>query len=290
MNAVLVSFVVVGAVIATGLLARWAGAGSRRALVRRRLDGRPAAVAAPPAWFGRLLAVSETQLDPTRAWPAARIGMVVVAATVAVWWPWITVVAALGLGSAVLARPAVARRRRVRDYDVAVAASVDSLTSSLLAGASLGQAFAVAADRPGPVGDDLVSVTRAVRHGEALQPALDRWATDAPGRGPTLLADALAITARSGGSHAGAIDGVRSTLREREAHAREVRALGTQARLSATVLVVTPLGFAAVAALLDGRVAHLIVATPLGWACLVGGLTLDGIGAWWMHRLAGAVR
>lgn len=286
----LVSFVVCGGVVATGLLARWAAAGARQATVRRRLDGRPTPLAAPPDWFVRLLAMSETSVEPTRAWPAARIAAVVVGVVVAVWWPWITVVVALGLAAAALARPTVVRRRRVRDYDVSVADSVDSLTSSLLAGASLHQAFAVAADRPGPVGDDLVSVTRAVGQGEALQPALDRWATEAPGRGPTLLADALAITARSGGSHAGAIDGVRSTLREREAHAREVRALVTQARLSATVLVVTPLGFAAVAALLDGRVAHLIVATPLGWACLVGGLTLDGIGAWWMRRLTGAVR
>lgn len=289
MIVVSVMVLVGGGITATALLARWAAVGSRQAVLRRRLDDRPAPVQQAPAWLARGLAALEVAAEPDRIWPAVRSGGVVLAVVIAVWWPWLTVALVVLGGVAVVARPAVLRRRRVRDYDAEVAASVDVLTSSLMSGASLHQAFEAAARRPGPVGDDLVLVSRAVHQGGGLQLALDRWAELAPGRGPVLLADALAITTGSGGSHAGAIAGVGATLREREAHAREVRALGTQARLSAAVLVITPLGFAAVAALLDGRVAALIVTTPLGWACLLGGLTLNGIGAWWMHHLTGAL-
>ncbi|MEO6987178.1 MAG: type II secretion system F family protein [Aquihabitans sp.] len=289
MTVIPVMVLVSGGITGIALLSRWAAVGSRQAALRRRLDARPAAVQKAPPWFARALTVLEVTAEPDRIWPTVRTGGVTCALVVAVWWPWLTVVLAVLGGVAVVTRPAVLRRRRVRDYDAEVAAAVEVLTSSLMSGASLHQAFEAAARRPGPVGNDLVLVTRAVHQGNGLQPALDRWAQLAPGRGPVLLADALAITTGSGGSHAGAIAGVGATLREREAHAREVRALGTQARLSAAVLVVTPLGFAAVAALLDGRVASLILTTPLGWACLVGGLILDGFGAWWMHRLTGAV-
>ncbi len=286
---ILVVLLVVGGIAVTALLAHWAVLGSRRATVRRRLDGRPFAGSVAPPWLGRVLAVVEVGAEPDQVWPAVRVGGVIAAVVIAVWWPALAAAIVVAAVIGVLVRPAVLRRRRVRDYDAGVAASVDALMSSLMSGASLHQAFEAAARRPGPVGADLVSVTRAVHQGDGLQPALDRWAAEAPGRGPVLLADALAITAGSGGSHAGAIGGVGATLREREAHTREVRALGTQARLSAGVLVVTPLGFAAVAALLDGRVVTLVLTTPLGWACLAGGLVLDGFGAWWMHRLTGAV-
>ena len=271
------------------LLARveWRGAGHDG--VPRRLDERPDAGSAAPPWLGHVLGVVEVAAEPDRVWPAVRVGGVIGAVAITVWWTSLAIALVVAAVIGALVRPAVVRRRRVRDYDAGVAASVDALMSSLIAGVSLHQAFEAAARRPGPVAADLVSVTRAVHQGDGLQAALDRWAAEAPGRGPVLLADALAITARSGGSHVGAIAGVGATLREREAHAREVRALGTQARLSAGVLIITPLGFAAVAALLDGRVATLVLTTPLGWACLAGGLALDGFGAWWMHRLTGAV-
>lgn len=289
MTVVAVFLLVAGGVAFTALLVRWASGDSRRAVIRWRLDERSVTSSVAPSWLGQILAALEVTAEPDRVWPAMRVGGVVAAVAIAVWWWWLAVVIALAAIAGVVARPAILRRRRVRDYDTGVAASVDALTSSLMAGASLPQAFEAAARRPGSVAADLVSVARAVHQGDGLQPALDRWAATAPGRGPMLLADALAITSRSGGSHVGAMGGVAATLRDREAHAREVRALGTQARLSAGVLVVTPLGFAAVAALLDGRVAALILTTPLGWACLIGGLILDGVGAWWMHRLTGAV-
>lgn len=117
---------------------------------------------------------------------------------------------------------------------------------------------------------------------------MDRWAVERPGTGVGLVADALALAGHSGGSQADALLGVAGTLRERQALGREVRALGSQARASAAVLVVTPIGFAAVVALVDPRIRHVLLATPLGWACLATGLLLDAMGAAWMRRLLAA--
>ncbi len=38
----------------------------------------------------------------------------------------------------------------------------------------------------------------------------------------------------------------------------------------------------------DERTAEFLLGEPAGLACLTAGVALDGVGAWWMHRIAGA--
>jgi tight adherence protein B len=148
-----------------------------------------------------------------------------------------------------------------------------------------------AAEVPEPLrrGWDAI-VTEAAR-GSALAAAVDRWAVAAPGEGARLAAAALALGAELGGAAAAALDGVAATLRDRNAVRREIRALSSQARASALVIVVAPVGFTMIMALADPATLRFLVATPIGLACLTGGLVLDGLGAWWMHRITiGAAR
>jgi tight adherence protein B len=88
-----------------------------------------------------------------------------------------------------------------------------------------------------------------------------------------------------GGSRARAVDRVASRLRDHAAAAREVQALSTQARLSAVVIGGAPVAFAVLGLAGDGEVAHFLLATPAGWACVVGGLGLDGAAVLWMRRI-----
>jgi tight adherence protein B len=66
-----------------------------------------------------------------------------------------------------------------------------------------------------------------------------------------------------------------------------VQALATQARISAVVITVAPLAFAALGVLGDEHTATFLLRTPRGLACLAAGVALDAFGAWWMARLAG---
>ena len=72
---------------------------------------------------------------------------------------------------------------------------------------------------------------------------------------------------------------------EKVHRAGEVRALASQARASAVVIVVAPAVFAVVAALADPEVLHFLVGTPAGLACLVGGAGLDAAGGAWMRAI-----
>src|SRR5439155_897231 len=82
----------------------------------------------------------------------------------------------------------------------------------------------------------------------------------------------IALAAESGGAAARAIDGVGETLRANLAVAAEVRAQSAQARLSALVIALAPLGFGALAAGTDRQTADFLFRTPIGLGCLVVGL------------------
>lgn len=185
---------------------------------------------------------------------------------------------------------AVHGRRARRSSRQDLIALVDELTSALASGVSPTQAMAYAARLPGPLAADLSRAAGQVRLGRATQEVLDEWAAKHAGVGAVLVADALALADATGGSRTRALAGVRSTLREAEGLAAEIRALATQTRLSATVLTVLPVGFAALVAVADSRIASFLLGTPAGWFCLAGGGTLDALGAWWMQRLTGALR
>lgn len=276
-------------VAATTTAAHRARAQAQAGELRTRVRGERAASTAP-AWFGALLGWAELRIVPERAWPVARWSVGVVGLVVVVVAPILAVVGVV-LGSvAVTLQPVARRRRESGAFEGDLPGAIDGLVAMLTSGSSLGQALGGGSAQSGPVGADLALVAARQGRGLSLQESLDQWARDRPGTGVAFVVDALALAGTSGGSQSRALEGVGATLRERQALAREVRALGSQARTSAVVLVVTPVAFAAVVAAADPRIRHLLLATPLGWMCIVTGAVLDAVGAWWMARLVGGTR
>jgi tight adherence protein B len=107
--------------------------------------------------------------------------------------------------------------------------------------------------------------------------------------GVRLAVAALSLGAETGGASAQAIDGVTATIRTNLAIAGEVRALSSQARLSALVIALAPIAFSFLAFTTDGTTASFLLGTPLGLVCVVLGLGLDAVGWFWMRRLTAAV-
>lgn len=167
---------------------------------------------------------------------------------------------------------------------------IDELSSALTSGTSPAQAMTSASKLPGPLAAGLSRAVHQIHTGRGMQEVIDEWAGDHRDVGAVLVADGLALADSTGGSRTRALAGVRSTLREADGLAAEIRALAAQTRLSAIVLTLVPVGFAALVAVADARIASFLFATPLGWACLIGGGALDAAGAWWMHRLTGRFR
>jgi tight adherence protein B len=179
--------------------------------------------------------------------------------------------------------------RRHRRRDALLPDALDHLAAALRGGAAVGPALSdVAVGAPDPLGAELRRVTRPLEHGAPLTDVLARWAaSDDSTPDVRLVAAALTLGADAGGQVARAVDRVVATLRERRELRVEVQALATQARASAAVLAVAPLLFAALVATIDSSTIRFLVATPIGLACLAGGLGLEALGVIWMTRIVG---
>src|SRR5205085_6039226 len=100
---------------------------------------------------------------------------------------------------------------------------------------------------------ELAMVANQAGHGAGLVEALEALALRRPSPGVRLAVAALCLGLDTGGAQARAVDGVAATMRERLGVEAEVRALASQARMSAVVIGLAPLGFGAFAAATDPR-------------------------------------
>lgn len=168
--------------------------------------------------------------------------------------------------------------------------AVDAVAAAVRSGRSVHDGVAVAAEEaPSRLAAELGRIGEDTARGLPIATALDRWAAASTEPGAGLVASAVGLTAATGGDVAAALGGAADTLRERRALTREIRALSSQARLSAAVVAVAPLGFAGLASVADGDTARFLLATPAGGACLAVGLGLDLLGWRWMGRIAASV-
>jgi tight adherence protein B len=197
----------------------------------------------------------------------------------------------LARGGTAVTRKVVGLVRRLRGStgrdDLDHALVLETVARPLRAGASLMAAVDEAlAELPASVAArDLARAMASVRAGASLAVALERWSTSDPAPGRAAAGTALVLAAELGGAPSRPLEQAASGLRDRAALAGEVRALSSQARASAAVMVLGPPVFLVVATMMDRRLAHVLFATPAGLGCLVVGAALDLAGTAWMARL-----
>lgn len=182
------------------------------------------------------------------------------------------------------------RRRRLRRAQVGLRSrlpeGLEAMARSLRSGSSLHHAVSEAgAEIGGLLGEELARVATEVGNGRPLTKALEGLALRQPSAQMDLVVAALCLGYEAGGAQARALDGVATTLRASLSLSSEVRALSSQARISALVIGVAPLVFALFAIATDSRTGAFLFGSPGGLLLLATGLSLDLIGWVWMRRL-----
>lgn len=199
------------------------------------------------------------------------------------------VVGALGAASALAMRRVRARRARraaATARDEQLADAVVAVVSALRAGMSLPQALGYAAtESEPPLRDELAEAVRAVDLGIPLAEAIDGWADRVGTDDARLVASTMHLHRRVGGDLPVVLAHVASTVRERVAAAREVRALTAQARLSGGILGALPIGFFAFLWLTSRSEMQAAIVAPAGIAAIVLGLVLDAVAFVWIRKL-----
>jgi tight adherence protein B len=103
------------------------------------------------------------------------------------------------------------------------------------------------------------------------------------------LAACWTVCAGTGSGLAAAVERLEEGLRAERARQRALDAELASPRATAALLAVLPAAGLLMAAGLGADPLHVLLHTPVGLACLVGGLALDAVGLLWTQRLAARV-
>ncbi|NYJ35424.1 type II secretion system F family protein [Nocardiopsis aegyptia] len=166
------------------------------------------------------------------------------------------------------AREGVARRQ-------AVIALCRVLATELRAGQPPLEALRLSAAEAGPA---LAEVSDA----ESMRALVER---DPDLRALGYLAVCWEVAADTGARLADVVDTLAEGLTEQEEQRAEAAARTAGPRTTAAVLSGLPLVGLLMASGLGGSPLVFLFTTPLGWACLVSGVALDVLGAWWTLRM-----
>lgn len=179
------------------------------------------------------------------------------------------------------ARSLLAHRTRRGPGADAVAEWCDDLGRRVRAGATLRDALLTTNPRAPALVAVVAPVQLRLERGDTVGLALG---TPGDEGHFDLARNVISTAAQLGGPSAHALDRVAAALRLRSADQQERAAHSAQARMSAHVLTLVPLGFLALVLSIDGGVRG-AVGTPLGAAIVVAGLALNAAGWLWMRAV-----
>jgi len=163
-----------------------------------------------------------------------------------------------------------------RNYDYAP--MLTAVARQVHSGASLTAALIDESDPATPFGAVVVRLGDGAPLSEALTAVQSHDAAVA------LTAQSISACAHLGGPVAATLDEAAAVLRERTAARAERIAHGSQARLSARVLTIVPLGFALWSAMASERTREVYLSSRAGAVCAACGLALNLVGWRWMKR------
>ena len=194
------------------------------------------------------------------------------------------------LGLAAAAVPFLRDRRRVARrsqlLEEQLIDAVGAIASALRSGRSLVQSLEVAADEvEAPLGDLLSEGIDRASLGVPFEEVLDGLAERIGTSDARLITGVLQLHRRTGGALAASLDDVIRTLRARRDGARELRSLTAQARLSAGILGLLPLGFFLFLSVVARRDVETAYRTTAGASAIGIGLALQGLAFVWIRRL-----
>jgi tight adherence protein B len=148
----------------------------------------------------------------------------------------------VGLGVPLLVLRLAAVRRR-KAFDQQLPDVLSTIASTLRAGHGLRPAIrAIADDGSPPASEEFSRVLGEERLGRPLDQALTGMCERIGSPDMEYVATAVNVQSQVGGSLAGLFDTLSETVRERQRHARKVRALTSMGRMSAMILISLPFG------------------------------------------------
>ncbi len=181
-----------------------------------------------------------------------------------------------------------ARRERKRGELLAdqLAPALQLIVGHLRIGRNVMAAMSeVADDTPAPLGDLLHEVVAEVRLGSAVDEVLQAVADRENDRHLGVVASAIGLQSRHGGSLVEILETVVETIEEEDRLRRDIRSLTADGRLSAQVLLAMPPAMLLIVSVLSPGYAAPLFEHPTGRAMSMAGVVLGLVGWRWLRSL-----
>jgi tight adherence protein B len=180
----------------------------------------------------------------------------------------------------------IAGHRRTKAFDRQLPDVLAMIASTLRAGHGLRTALkAIVDDAAPPASEEFARVLGEEKLGRPLDQAIDAMCKRIGSPDLEYVATAVNVQSQTGGSLAGLFDTLSETVRERQRHARKVRALTALGRMSASVLVAMPIGLAALMTLINPSYMSPLYTTSGGHVLIAMCLTSIAIGGLILKRI-----
>ncbi|SCZ60177.1 type II secretion system F family protein [Thiohalomonas denitrificans] len=194
--------------------------------------------------------------------------------------------AGVGVVMAAYAKLHVDRARRIAKFEEQLQDGVGVMVRALRAGHPFTQALRlVADDLEPPIGREFAIVFADINYGGDVRRALLGLLSRVPSVTVMALVTAVLVQRETGGNLAEILEKISEVTRARFRFQRRVKTLSAEARLSAWVLALVPLGlFAAISVTTPDYLPRLIN-DPLGQKLVVGAVVMGTIGIFWIRKL-----
>jgi tight adherence protein B len=179
-----------------------------------------------------------------------------------------------------------AASRRAAKFEGQLPDVLTLVASSLQTGFSLLQALdAVARDADEPSAKEFSRALAETRIGTDLNESLEHLADRMDSKNLRWTGMAIEIQRQVGGNLAETLRTTATTLRDRQALSRHVKALSAEGKLSAYILIGLPIGAFFYMLGVNKPYVALLWTEPMGWAMLAMGLVQMAFGCFWMSKV-----
>ena len=194
-----------------------------------------------------------------------------------------------GAGGALLPIMLIKRRgaRRAAKLNSQLVDMVDLVASSLRSGFGFMQALELAArEQPEPIAGQLRQTIREINLGVSTDEALERLVARTGDPDFDVVVTAVLIQRRVGGNLSEVLDNISSMIRDRVRVRGEIKTLTAQARMSAWIVGLLPVGLGALMFLMQPEHMSVLFTEPMGRFLVIGAACMQVVGFFLVRRIA----
>lgn len=179
----------------------------------------------------------------------------------------------------------VLRGKRQQKFTLEFSSALDVITRGVKSGLPVNECLRIiATESPSPIREEFALLVEGQRIGLTLEQGLNRMYERMPLSEVNFFSIVLIIQQKTGGNLAEALSNLASVLRGRKMLKGKIESLTSEARASATILLILPFGIGSVMAL-SGDYMEPMFSTPLGHMLLMGAGTWLALGVLVMKQM-----